>query len=65
VSAQSASRTLEIEVPAYAIRLGDYLAGVGRIQSKTSQGKRVVLRGEGDDWKLDVHKLHPLVVLRP
>lgn len=60
----SAQSTPEIEVPAYAIKLGDYLAGVGRIQSKTTYGKRVTLRGEGDDWKLDVHKLHPLVVLR-
>src|SRR5690242_4142619 len=64
-AAPSSPSTPEIEVPAYLVNLEDYLAGVGRIKSKTSYGKRVTLRGEGGDWKLDVHKLHPLVVLRP
>jgi hypothetical protein len=54
----------EIEVRADAVQCGDYLLGLGRVQAFTQYGKRVTLHSEGDDWKVSVHRLHRVVVLR-
>lgn len=58
----------EIQVRADAVQCGDYLAGLGRVQSFThggnSNARRVTLSSEGNDWKVNIHPMHPVVVIR-
>lgn len=60
---------VEQKIRADEVKCGDYLLGLGRVQSYSewpdSQGrKRVTLHSEGNDWKVSVHPLHPVVVVR-
>jgi hypothetical protein len=57
-------RPTEQEVRADAVRLGDYLAGLGRVEGKTTHGRRVTLHSEGNIWKVSADAGHPVVVIR-
>lgn len=56
----------EIGVRADAVRLGDYLLGLGRVQAITSggRGKSVTLHSEFGLWRVHVDARHRVVVLR-
>jgi hypothetical protein len=53
----------EIEVRAREVECGDYLLGLGRVQSVTT-ANRITLHSEGNDWKVMLDPRHPVVVLR-
>jgi hypothetical protein len=61
----------EYEIRADEVKPGDYLAGLGRVQSFNDSGgnaqrkRRITLYSEGDDWRVNVHPSHHVVVLRP
>lgn len=62
--ADTSGGRLEHEVRAGDVKLGDYLAGLGRVQSLTTYGKRVTLHGEFDLWRASVDRAHRVVVIR-
>lgn len=53
----------EIEVRAHAVKLGDWVLGLGRVQSITMT-KRITLHSEGNDWRVDLDPHASVVVLR-
>lgn len=53
----------EHEIRADEVRPGDYLAGLGRVQSVTTH-QRITLHSEGNDWKVSVDPRHRVVVIR-
>jgi hypothetical protein len=60
---------VEHEIRADEVHPGDYLAGLGRVQSFNDSGgapgkRRVTLYSEGQDWRVNVHPSHRVVVLR-
>jgi hypothetical protein len=58
----------EIEIRADEVKPGDYLPGLGRVQSFSVGGqgsqRRVTLFGEGDFWRVSLNPRHRVVVLR-
>ena len=54
----------EVEIRADEVKLGDVIAGLGRVQSFNQYGKRVTLGSEWDLWRLSVLGAHRIVVLR-
>lgn len=59
--------TTEIEIRADEVKPGDYLLGLGRIQSYNDSGgtrRRITLFSEGSDFRVNLHPLHRVVVLR-
>jgi hypothetical protein len=54
----------EYEIRADEVQPGDYIAGLGRVQSFTKYGQKVTLASEWDLWRLSVLGSHRLVVLR-
>jgi hypothetical protein len=58
------SSMAEIEIRADEVKPGDYLLGLGRVQSFTSGGKRITLTSEWDLWRVTLNPRHRVVVLR-
>jgi hypothetical protein len=55
----------EHEIRADEVKPGDILAGLGRVQAYTHHRGRVTLHSEWGLWRVSVHPLHRVVVLRP
>lgn len=53
----------EREIRADEVKPGDYIAGLGRVQSYTHYGQRCTLFSEWDLWKLSTLRAHRLVVV--
>lgn len=60
----AADRRGEIEVRADQVKPGDYLLGLGRVQSYSEGAGRVALASEGNDWRVRLDPRHRVVVLR-
>ena len=65
----SQKSVIEYEVRADQVKPGDYLPGLGRIQTTNDSGgpltrRRITLYSEGGDWRVIVHPGHPVVVIR-
>jgi hypothetical protein len=54
----------EIEVRADEVRLGDYLLGLGVVQTRNLYRRQVALYSEGPLWRVIVDAAHRVVVLR-
>jgi hypothetical protein len=59
----------ETTVRASEVQPGDYLAGLGRVQSFNDSGgpvsrRRITLFSEGNDWKVTLNPRHEVVVIR-
>jgi hypothetical protein len=54
----------EIEVRADEVRLGDYLLGLGVVQTRNLYRGQVTLYSEGPLWRVTVDAAHRVVVLR-
>lgn len=54
---------VEHELRADEVKPGDYLAGLGRVQSYSESKGRVTLRSEGKDWRVSLDKRHRVVVI--
>ena len=59
----------EYEIPADQVKPGDYLLGLGRVQSFNDSGgspskRRITLFSEGNDWRVNLNPHSQVVVLR-
>lgn len=54
---------IEHEVRADEVKPGDYLPGLGRVQSVNTGPRGVKLFSEGNDWTVFLDKRHRVVVI--